>query len=73
MKTVEIFRTDVNDGSNAEKIITFFLAIYPNYKINFDLEDCENILRFETNKQKVESEEIINYMVKLGHVCERII
>ncbi|MGO3307473.1 MAG: methyltransferase type 11, partial [Sphingobacterium sp.] len=69
---VEIFKTNVQNDKDADKIITFLLALYPVYKINFDLEDEENILRVEANKLYIEANKIINYMIRLGYNCERI-
>jgi len=72
MKTVEIFKTNIQNNRDADKITTSLLALYPIYKINFDLEDEENILRVEANKFEIETDEIINYMIGLGYSCERI-
>ncbi|MDJ1469259.1 hypothetical protein [Xanthocytophaga flava] len=49
MKTVEIFKTNVQNDKDAKRIIASFLAVYPLYKINFDLEDEDNIFRVEAN------------------------
>lgn len=73
MKTVEIFKTDVRDEKNACKIIKFLLAKYNNvYKINFDLEDEDNILRVEANRTEIKIRDIIQIVVGLGYRCERI-
>jgi hypothetical protein len=72
LKIVEIFKTNVQNDKDADKIITSLLALYPVYKINFDLEDEENILRVEVNKLYIEVDKIINYMIGLGYNCERI-
>lgn len=72
MKIVEIFKTNVSTEKEAEETIGFLLRLYRDYKINFDLEDEENILRVEVNKLKVETADIIKYMTELGYNCERI-
>ncbi len=60
MKTVEIFKTDVQDEKKACKIIKFLLAKYNNvYKINFDLEDEDNILRVEANHTEIKIRDVI--------------
>ena len=46
---VEIFKTNVNNQQLANRIIADLIHLYPNYRINFDLEDCDNILRIEDN------------------------
>jgi len=72
MKIVEIFKTSIRNDEDADKIGTSLLALYPVYKINFDLEDEENILRIETDKFEIKADEIINYMIELGYSCELI-
>ena len=42
---VEIFKTNVTDHSEAEKIIGLLKLHFPCYSVNFDLHDCDNILR----------------------------
>lgn len=44
---VEIFRTNVEDHQMANKIIAHFNHYYPDYRVNFDLDDCDNVLRIE--------------------------
>jgi len=45
-KMVEIFKTDVEKGKEA--ILLAALAnIFPHCRINFDLEDCDRVLRVE--------------------------
>tara|TARA_R110002050_G_scaffold34230_1_gene86574 strand:+ start:14085 stop:14333 length:249 start_codon:yes stop_codon:yes gene_type:complete len=46
---VEIFKTNVNNQRLASMIISDLNQLYPEYRINFDLEDCDNILRIEDN------------------------
>jgi hypothetical protein len=44
---VEVFKTNV--GSIAESVLLLdqLHACFPSFKINFDLEDCDRILRIE--------------------------
>lgn len=44
---VEIFKTDVWDQWDAERLIMVLNEHFPDYKINFDLDDCDKILRIE--------------------------
>lgn len=44
---VEIFRTDVMTGEEANKMTHTIRACYPGHKINFDLEDSDKIFRME--------------------------
>lgn len=72
MRIVEIFRTNIQNNRDADKVICSLLTQYPTLKINFDLEDEENILRIETSSFEIETDWIINYMAELGYNCERI-
>lgn len=72
IKTVEIFKTNVRNETDTNKAIAFLLSLYQNYKINFDLEDEEKILRVEANQPEIETNKIIHCMVGLGYSCERI-
>ncbi|MDQ2719962.1 MAG: hypothetical protein M3Z26_09435 [Bacteroidota bacterium] len=44
---VEVFKTNVNKVSQARKIIISLLQHFPESKINFDLDDCDRILKIE--------------------------
>lgn len=72
LKTVKIFKTNTRNDKDAAKIATSLLTIYPLYKINFDLEDGDNILRVEADQFEIETDHIIKYMVDLGYSCEVI-
>jgi hypothetical protein len=44
---VEIFKTNVEQEEHSVLLITQLSNNFPNLKINFDLEDCDKILRVE--------------------------
>ncbi len=44
---VEVFRTNVKLRSEAKRLIKDIGLRFPNYKSNFDLSDCDKILRVE--------------------------
>lgn len=67
---VKIFRTNIRHRSTAKKVKDSLLRAYPDHRINFDLEDCDQILRLEG--QMSSSEEIIQHLQKLGHLCEEL-
>ena len=64
---IEIFKTNVEEISQAEKILNLLLEEFPGSKINFDLEDCDKILRIEG--EKFETEKIIMLIEKNGLKC----
>ena len=44
---VEIFKTNVDDHSQAQQIIALLKHHFPAFFINFDLHDCDKILRIK--------------------------
>ena len=44
---VEVFKTNVNSISAAQELHTQLQFLFPACKINFDLDDCDRILRIE--------------------------
>jgi len=46
-REVDIFKTNVMQQTDAEQIIRLLSNYFPNHNINFDLDDCDKILRVE--------------------------
>ncbi len=44
---VEIFKTNVESPEDAALIVAQLLLQTPQFRINFDLDDCDRILRVE--------------------------
>jgi len=44
---VEVFKTNVQCTKEAGQLLQKLAVHFPAYKINFDLTDCDNILRVE--------------------------
>ena len=44
---IEVFSTNVLESTQASELVSLLQHYYPLSKINFDLEDCDNILRVE--------------------------
>lgn len=66
---VEVFKTNVLFQKDALQIVASLEEIMTNARINFDLEDCDKILRIEgTNKFK--NLYIMNFLERLGYNCE---
>lgn len=64
---VEIFKTNVQEEADKNHIMTVIQTQFPAYKINFDLEDCDKILRVEGDE--LQPENIVEYVNHLGYVC----
>ncbi|WP_169514451.1 hypothetical protein [Gelidibacter mesophilus] len=44
---IEVFKTNITDKTRAKSVRKEFLVRLPKSYINFDLEDCDRILRIE--------------------------
>ncbi len=44
---VEVYKTNVQEISQANRLLALLHQHFPGSKINFDLEDCDKILRVE--------------------------
>ncbi len=47
---VEIFKTSIESREQSETVKQDLLTLFPSAKINFDLDDCDRILRIEDDK-----------------------
>jgi hypothetical protein len=56
---VEIFKTNVNNKKLAKKVLKTLHAHLPAYCFNFDLDDCDRILRAQSPGIPVEITRII--------------
>ncbi|WP_333600918.1 hypothetical protein [Flavobacterium sp.] len=66
---IAIFKTNVQFQMDALQIVDSLEKKLVNAKINFDLEDCDKILRIAgTNSSK--NQYIQHYMQQLGYYCE---
>ena len=46
---VEVFKTNVQETEQARELVTLLQQHFPHSKINFDLDDCDKVLRIEGN------------------------
>ncbi|MCH7403042.1 hypothetical protein ACFOUP_09995 [Belliella kenyensis] len=63
-RMVEVFATNITNIKEAKAFEGFIMKRFPTYRVNFDLEDCDHILRIE-NQMEIDSsivEEIAHAM-----------
>ncbi len=72
MKTVLVFKTSITKSKEI-KIVqpTLNRLIAKNDRWNFDLEDCDNILRIET--QIVKANAVLKALQHHGFYCEELL
>ena len=64
---IEIFKTNVQQRSEADIIIDQLLQHMPGSRINFDLHDCDKILRIEGND--FHPDQVIEIVQGIGFSC----
>lgn len=65
---VEVFKTNVEETGESARVIAHLRDLYPKGRINFDLSDCDRILRIEADQVCVT--DIIKLMAAIGYHCE---
>lgn len=69
---VEVFKTNISKQKQSKQIIVKLNQMFPKYKINFDLEDCDNILRVENTVGKIDYEVVIQLITEDGFYIETL-
>jgi len=64
---VEVFKTNVRGKRQARVLLDILSERFPLFRINFDLEDCDKILRVEGDG--VCQEKIAELMTRNGYLC----
>ena len=68
MTIVEVFKTNVFEENEARQLVSKLLVHFPQFKINFDLQDCDKILRVEG--KEISPEKIIELIHTQGYECQ---
>lgn len=68
---VAIFKTDIVQEKEAQEIVEQLKNKLPTYEINFDLEDCDNILRIYGTSDKTNF--VVHFMSNIGFQCVPIL
>jgi hypothetical protein len=70
MEMVEVFKTNVKDPGLANLLINHIHNTFPDYTANFDLEDCDKILRVACTSGTVQPYFLINILNDFGFQAE---
>jgi hypothetical protein len=65
---VEVFKTNITDKTIADEVIHELQMVFPKGLINFDLDDCDNILRIEN--ENVIPDFVSEVLMRKGFICE---
>jgi hypothetical protein len=64
--TVEVFKTNVSTRRYANKLVDQIHKTFTRYKANFDLDDCDKILRIQCTQGSIRSSALILFLKDFG-------
>ena len=67
---VEVFKTNVNCLEQAEVVLTEIRKVFGDYTVNFDLYDCDKILRVKCESGLIQNDLLICLLKELGYKAE---
>ena len=65
---VEVFKTNVQKKTQSKMLLCILSETFPSFKINFDLSDCDKVLRVEG--ENMEALRIMMLVKEYGFNCE---
>ncbi len=65
---VEAFKTNVQKKAQSKMLLSILSEAFPSFKINFDLSDCDRVLRVEGDN--MEALRIMILVKEYGFTCE---
>lgn len=65
---VEVFKTNVQKKAQSKLLLCALSEAFPSCKINFDLSDCDKVLRVEGDN--MEALQIMLLVKECGFTCE---
>jgi hypothetical protein len=71
LNMIKIFKTNISDRNNADRVIRMLEDDYPEFMITIDTEDCDNVLRVEGNRM-FSAEDIIDIIMVIGFTVEEM-
>lgn len=67
---IEVFKTKVSHHLEAFVVSSLLKEVYPAYSINFDLEDCDKIMRIKSEDEPIDSKGVVTLLNRLGFCIE---
>ena len=63
---VEVFKTDVLEKDQAQRVLDQLHLKFRNFSANFDLDDCDKILRVESKNGKIKPTLLLMFLNESG-------
>lgn len=70
IKNVVVFKTNVQNVEDKDHLLKLITDLYPRLRVNFDLDDCDRILRIEG--EAISAIDIAVLLWDQGYECERL-
>ena len=67
---IEVFKTNVNTRKKADLLLEQIHSRFAAYQANFDLDDCDRILRIKSENGYVEPSRLIHLLQDFGVAAE---
>ena len=67
---IEVFKTNITNKDQALIVKKTIHGILPDCIVNFDLEDCDNILRVEHKGGLIDSALLVDFLQSFGCTAE---
>jgi hypothetical protein len=64
---VEVFKTNVEESTQAKELIQLLEQHFPGNRINLDLHDCDKVLRVQG--ESIDPGQILNVVKACGYHC----
>lgn len=73
MNRIKVYKTDVDNPSAAETIVSAICQQLPGCDASFDLEDRDKVLRVENSNGSVDEPAVKKILRSSGHQIEKLI
>jgi len=67
---IEVFKTDITDSLQARVLAEHIHDLFSEYTVNFDLDDCDRIMRIVSTSTGVEVDTLIDILKGFGYHAE---
>ncbi len=67
---IEVFKTNVENQSDADRLLREIHSCFIGHQANFDLDDCDKILRVKCKQEIVEASSFIHLLHRFGFYAE---
>lgn len=67
---IEVFKTNVDNSKYADILVEHIQRTFHGYQVNFDLQDCDRILRVKNARGQVNSPGLIRVLNLFGFEAE---